>query len=238
MITSEVPTLNTSTGIINATDNLSDYATEGVFGRLSYNYDDKYLFEFNSRYDGTFKFAEGKKWGFFPSVSAGWNIANEQFWENLKPVVNAFKVRGSYGSLGNQLTALPYQDISLLGVNANLGWILNGSRPSFTSAPTLVNPDVTWETSNTKNFGVDLGLLRNRLTLTGEIYQRLSFDQLGPAAAVPGVIGVPTLPQANNMETKTNGWELAFGWNDKIGKDFKYSVVGPDVRLPNYYHQV
>jgi TonB-linked SusC/RagA family outer membrane protein len=226
MITSEVPTLNTSTGIINATDNLNDYATEGVFGRLSYNFDERYLFEFNSRYDGTFKFAEGKKWGFFPSVSAGWNIANEKFWEDIKPVVNAFKVRGSYGSLGNQLTALPYQDISLLGVNANLGWILNGSRPSFTSAPTLVNPDVTWETSNTKNFGVDLGLLRNRLTLTGEIYQRLSFDQLGPAAAVPGVIGVATLPQANNMETKTNGWELSFGWSDKIGSDFKYSVVG------------
>ena len=68
--------------------------------------------------------------------------------------------------------------------------------------------------------------MQNRLTLTAEVYQRLSFDQLGPAAAVPGVIGVGTLPQANNMKTKTNGWELLLGWNDKIGKDFKYSVIG------------
>src|SRR5688572_22067093 len=218
--------MNTATGTITATDNLNEYATQGIFGRFNYNYKDKYLFEFNSRYDGTFKFAEGKKWGFFPSVSAGWNVSSENFWENIRPVVNAFKVRASWGSLGNQLTAQPYQDISLLGVNANLGWILNGTRPSFTTAPNLVNEDVTWETSNTKNLGIDLGLLRNRLTLTAEIYQRLSFDQLGPAAAVPAVIGVATLPQANNMETETNGWELSLGWNDKIGKDFKYSIVG------------
>ena len=153
MITPEVPAINTSTGTINATDNLSDYATEGVFGRFNYNYNDKYLFEFNSRYDGTYKFAAGKKWGFFPSVSAGWNISNENFWYSIKPVVNAFKVRASWGSLGNQLTAQPYQDIPLLGVNANLGWLLNGTRPSYTTAPNLVNPDVTWETSNTKNLG-------------------------------------------------------------------------------------
>jgi len=226
MITPEVPALNTSTGTITATDNLNEYATEGVFGRINYSYDDRYLLEVNGRYDGTYKFAEGKKWGFFPSVSAGWNISNENFWQSIKPVVNAFKVRASYGSLGNQLSAAPYQDISLLGVNANLGWILNGSRPSYTTAPNLINPDVTWETSNTKNLGVDLGLLKNRLTFTGEIYQRLSFDQLGPSVAVPAVIGVGTLPQANNMETKTNGWEISLGWNDKIGKDFKYSVVG------------
>src|SRR5688572_18846049 len=173
LITPEVPAMNTATGTITATDNLNEYATQGIFGRSNYNYKDKYLFEFNSRYDGTFKFAEGKKWGFFPSVSAGWNVSSENSWENIKPVVNAFKVRASWGSLGNQLTAQPYQDISLLGVNANLGWILNGTRPSFTTAPNLVNEDVTWETSNTKNLGIDLGLLRNRLTLTAEIYQRL-----------------------------------------------------------------
>jgi hypothetical protein len=71
-----------------------------------------------------------------------------------------------------------------------------------------------------------MGLLKNRLTVTAEVYQRFSFDQLGPSAAVPGVIGVNTLPQANNMETKTKGWEFSFGWNDKIGKDFKYSIIG------------
>jgi len=226
LISQQVATINTSTGTITATDNLSDYATQGMFTRLNYNYDERYLLELNGRYDGTYKFAEGKKYGFFPSVSAGWNISKEKFWESIKPTINAFKVRVSYGSLGNQLTALPYQDISLLGVNANLAWLLNGTRPSYTTAPSLVNPDLTWETSNTKNLGIDLSLFKNRLSITGDIYQRLTKDQLGPSAAVPAVIGVSSLPQANNQERKTNGWEVSFGWNDKIGKDFKYSVIG------------
>ncbi|ANE51411.1 hypothetical protein SY85_13760 [Flavisolibacter tropicus] len=231
MITGEVPSLNTSTGTINATDNLNNYATEGVFGRFNYNFNDRYLLELNSRYDGTYKFAAGKKWGFFPSVSAGWNLSNEKFWEVIKPVVNAFKLRASFGSLGNQLTAGAYQDLPIIAVNSNLGWILNGTRPSYTSAPTLVNPDITWETSNTKNLGADLGLLKNRLTLTAEVYQRLTYDQLGSQNALPAVIGA-SLPQVNNMETRTDGWEFSFGWNDKIGKDFKYSVIG---QLFDYY---
>ncbi|MEZ4901285.1 MAG: TonB-dependent receptor [Spirosomataceae bacterium] len=119
--------------------------------------DDKYLFEFNSRYDGTYKFAKDKRWGFFPSVSAGWNVANEEFWKPLSNTVNQFKIRASWGELGNQLTAVAYQDIPLLGVGSNLGWILNGRRPGYTTAPGLVNEDITWETSNTKNLGFDLG---------------------------------------------------------------------------------
>ena len=225
LISSEVPALATATRAIDAMDTLASYATQGFFGRLTYNFKEKYLFEFNSRYDGTYKFAESKRWGFFPSFSAGWNVAEESFWEPLANTVGQFKIRASWGELGNQLTAAPYQDLALIGTNSNLAYILNGVRPGYTTAPNLVNPNVTWETSTTTNFGIDAGFLKNRLQLTTEFYNRKTFDQLGPAQALPAVLGA-TIPQSNNMETSTNGWELNLTWNDRIGKDFTYSVTG------------
>ena len=225
LITPAVPAISTATGPANANDDINHYATEGIFSRFNYNYDNRYLLELNGRYDGTYKFAEGKRWGFFPSISAGWNASNEKFWNEIKPYVNIFKIRGSWGSLGNQLTAAPYQDLALLGTSSNLAWLINGIRPTFTTAPNLVNPAITWETSNTKNLGFDLAFLKSRLNITTDIYQRRSFDQLGPAQAVPAVIGVASLPQSNNMETITKGWEFSFTWNDKIGKDFRYSAA-------------
>ena len=224
LITPAVPAITTATGPVSANDDINLYATEGIFSRFNYNYDNRYLLELNGRYDGTYKFAKGKRWGFFPSISAGWNASNENFWNNIRPYLNVFKIRGSWGSLGNQLTAVPYQNLALLGTSSNLAWLINGVRPSFTTAPNLVNPDITWETSNTKNLGFDLAFLKNRLNITADMYVRRSFDQLGPALAVPAVIGV-AIPQSNNMETITKGWELSFDWKDDIGKDFKYSVT-------------
>ncbi|SHL61677.1 TonB-linked outer membrane protein, SusC/RagA family [Chitinophaga jiangningensis] len=225
LLTSSVPVMNTSTGIQYSGDSIGKYATQGIFGRFKYNYDHRYLFEFNARYDGTYKFANGKKWGFFPSASAGWNVSNEKFWKHIAPVINHLKIRGSYGSLGNQLTASPYQDVPLLDVNTNLNWIVNGTRPSYVTAPGLINPDITWEMANMADLGLDISLLKNRLTVTGDIYQRHTKNQLGPEAAVPATIGVPTLPLANNRETKTDGWEITLGWKDQIGKDFNYSLT-------------
>ena len=225
LISQSVPSIATAVGTTNANDDINLYATEGIFSRFNYNHDNRYLLELNGRYDGTYKFAEGKRWGFFPSISAGWNASNENFWRDLKPTINVFKIRGSWGSLGNQLNAAPYQDLALLGISSNLQWTIDGLRPRFATAANLVNPGVTWETSNTINLGFDLAFLKNRLNITADIYQRRSFDQLGPAQAVPAVIGVPSLPQSNNMETKTKGWEFLLSWNDHIGKDFKYSVT-------------
>lgn len=235
MVSQEVPAINTSTGTIDATDNLNQYATQGVFTRLNYNYREKYLVEMNGRYDGTYKFAEDKRWGFFPSVSVGWNVSNEPFWESVSSKVNLFKVRASWGELGNQLTASAYQDLPLMGVGSNLGWILNSRRPGYTTAPNLVNTEITWETSNTKDIGADLGLFNNKLTLTGDVYQRRTYDQLGPADALPAVIGVSSLPRSNNMETVTNGWEISATWKNKIGKDFNYSVTA---MMFDYFNKV
>lgn len=225
MVSQEVPSINTSTGTVDGADNLSQYATQGFFTRLNYNFKERYLLEINSRYDGTYKFAKDKRWGFFPSVSVGWNVSNERFWETLISRINMLKIRSSWGGLGNQLTAAAYQDLPLMGVGSNLAWIINGRRPGYTTAPNLVNTEITWETSATKDLGIDLEFLNNRLAITGDLYQRKTYDQLGPANSLPAVIGVTTLPRSNNMETVTNGWELSMTWKNKNGGDFNYSVA-------------
>ena len=119
LVTAAVPSISTATGDLLVGDRLGHWATEGVFFRVNYNFDEKYLVEINSRYDGTSRFSETNRYGFFPSVSAGWNIANEGFWEGLQSSVNLFKLRGSWGRLGNQNVA-PYQDLLLIGINSNL----------------------------------------------------------------------------------------------------------------------
>ena len=227
LVNQDLPVLALTTGAIpQVSGNLSYYATQGVFSRVNYDYDNKYLLEINGRYDGTYKFAANKRWGFFPSVSAGWNISNENFWSNLRSTVNLAKIRASYGVLGNQLNATPYQDLALMGVRSNLSWIINGTRPAYVTAPNLVNPDITWESSATQDLGIDLGLWKDKITLTADIYKRYTFNQLGPSNAVPAVIGVSVLPNSNNMETTTKGWEMSLTWNDQIGKDVHLTVTG------------
>jgi TonB-linked SusC/RagA family outer membrane protein len=226
LIDQDIASLNLATGVQQTHGNLTQYATQGIFSRINYSYDNKYLLEFNSRYDGTYKFEGAKRWGFFPSVSGGWVMSNEKFWESLHSVVNFSKIRASYGALGNQRNAAPYQDLALMGVSSNLAWIINGARPAYVTAPNLVNPGITWETSATQDLGLDLGLFQNKLTVTGDIYKRYTYNELGPSNAVPATIGVAVLPNSNNMETITKGWELSLTWHDKIGSKFNYSITG------------
>jgi TonB-linked SusC/RagA family outer membrane protein len=227
LVDQDIPSLNLTTGAIpQVAGNLTLYATQGIFSRLNYDYDNKYLLEINSRYDGTYKFAANKRWGFFPSVSAGWNMSNENFWEPLRSTLNLAKLRASYGVLGNQLNAAAYQDLALMGVSSNLGWIINGTRPAYVTAPNLVNQDITWESSATQDLGIDLGFLKDKLTFTGDIYKRYTYNQLGPSNAVPVVIGVTSLPNSNNMETTTKGWEMSLTLNQQIGRDFHFTITG------------
>lgn len=222
LITPEVPSITTATGEMQVSDALSHWATQGYFARLNYNFNDKYLFESNIRYDGTSKFAAGKRWGVFPSASAGWILSKEKFWGPLSAYVPHLKLRASWGVLGNQNVS-SYQDLALLGVNTNLGWIINGKRPAYTVAPNLINPDLTWESSQTTNLGLDFGLLQSRLQVEFDYYQRLTYDRLGPAKALPLVLGA-SVPRENNSELKTKGWDLAVTWKGKAGNDFSYTV--------------
>lgn len=223
IITPEVPSISTSTGEMQTKDERTHWSTQGFFARLNYNYKGKYLMEVNARYDGTSKFARGNRWGLFPSFSLGWNVSQEAFWNPLSARVNTFKLRASWGRLGNQ-NVEAYQDLPLLGTKTNLEWIVNSKRPAYTIAPNLVNTHLTWESSETIDVGLDMGFLNNRLQVTADYYQRLTFDRLGPAEALPAVLGA-TIPDKNNSELRTRGWDLSFTWRDQVNKDFSYSVT-------------
>ena len=223
IVTNEVPSYSTSTGDIHSLyDEMNHWRRFGAFFRVGYNYKDRYMLEANGRYDGTSIFADGHRWGFFPSFSGAWNIAREAFFEKYIDKVNNLKLRASWGNLGNQNVAA-YQDLALLGINSNLKWIINGGRPVFTTAPNLVNQALTWETSQTLDFGFDVGMLNNRLNVTFDWYRRMTKDRLGPAEALPAVIGA-SIPKKNNSELRTNGWEIAITWKDRVTDDFSYSV--------------
>ena len=221
LISQEIPSIGVAVGDQNTGENLSHWANMGYFMRFNYNYKEKYLIEFNGRYDGSSKFPKGHRFGFFPSFSVGYNIAKEEFWP-LKDKVENLKLRASWGSLGNQSVA-NYLYLATVGIGTKYGYIINGVLPNTLGTPGLISPDLTWETSNTLDFGFDMSFLSNRLNLSFDWYNRKTIDMFGPAEPVPAVIGVG-LPQQNNADLSTKGFELAINWRDRIGDDFDYSL--------------
>ncbi|MCO5237946.1 MAG: TonB-dependent receptor [Chitinophagaceae bacterium] len=202
---------------------ISTWGTRGIFGRLSYNYKEKYLIEFNGRYDGSSKFEEGKRYGFFPSVAAGYNIHKERFWTSfgLSEIINSFKIRASIGQLGNQ-NVQGYLYLPNLPVLSRVGWIINGERPNYSLMPAIVSSGISWETALTKNIGVDFTFLNNRLSAIFDIYSRSVDNMFGPAAALPEVLG-SAAPIANSASLSTKGWELTLGWKDRVS-NLRYGV--------------
>lgn len=221
-----VPSLQTSSGEASAVETLQHWSTQGYFSRLNYDFDGRYLFEANIRKDGTSRFREGNRWGTFPSFSAGWNVSNEKFWQPLSDAVNAFKIRGSWGTLGNQ-NVDSYQDLSLIPLLSRpVNWIFGYGQVrgiGYTDAPNLVSPNLTWETATAKNLGIDMTFFNNRLQATVDLFERQTDDMIGPAEAQPGVLGT-ALPKANNSTFRTRGWEASIRWNQKLGKKSSYFV--------------
>lgn len=226
MIFQDIPSLQTATGDALINQYLSHNATQGYFSRIGYNFSDRYLLETNFRYDGSYVFTEGSRWGFFPSVSAGWNIHNEPFWNIPQEYITTFKIRGSWGQLGNQNIS-PYSDLSLMPINTGkLNWIFQpgGSRQiGYTSAPGIVNRHLTWETSTSSNLGLNMSFLNNRLQFDFDLFERLTSNMVGPSAPKPGVLGA-NVPQTNNATLRTRGWELNINWKHNINRDFSYFI--------------
>jgi TonB-linked SusC/RagA family outer membrane protein len=227
MISESVPSLATAIGSALLSQNLwYSNITQGYFLRLNYNYSEKYLLEMNTRYDGSYVFREGNRWGLFPSFSLGWNIHREPFWENIKKHISIMKLRGSWGQLGNQQIS-PFTDIELIGLSLDkINWIFNygDARPQgFTVPPSIVNKNLIWETATTKNVGVDISFLNNRLQTNFDLFERLTTDMVGPAEEKPGVLG-EGMPRVNNASLRTRGWELSLGWNHTIKSGISYFV--------------
>lgn len=220
------PNVGMGTGDKTVVDTRNGWATRGFFGRINYDFDGKYLIEVNGRYDGSSRFASDHRWGFFPSVSLGWNIHREKFMEPLNHVVSNLKLRASYGLLGNQAGAALYTFASTMSLNSGLGnYIFDDGRHIFTKAPLVVNPSTTWEKVESKNIGLDFGFWNNALTGSLDIFQRDTKDMMGPGEAFPDFFGA-TAPQTNNACMRNRGWELSLNYRGNIGKDIQYSIGG------------
>ena len=214
---------NTSDATING--NTREWATAGFFGRLNYDYKGRYLAEVNFRYDGTSRFRRGNRWQTSPSFSAGWNISQENFWEPLLNHVNLLKLRLSYGELGNQNTTdlyPTYRSMNLGILNGN--WLTNGTKPNTANVGGLVSSMLTWESVRTWNVGIDFGLLNNRLTGSFDYFIRYTDNMVGPAPELPNTLGV-AVPKTNNCDLKTNGWELAISWRDRLNNGLGYGIT-------------
>lgn len=197
------------------------------FGRLNYDYDQKYLLEFLWRYDGSYKFPESKRFGFFPGISAGWRVSNEPFWQGIKDVVSEFKIRGSWGQTGNDRID-DYQFMSSYGflTGVNNVYVFNGTQENkILNELRIPNPNVTWEVANQSNIGVDAKFLNNKMNLTAEyFYNNRSNILWNRNASVPSSSGL-TLPRENIGEVSNQGFELQLGYNDRAN-DFSYGISG------------
>lgn len=218
----EHPTLNLTDGknegIVD--ESLRHRATAGFFGRINYNYKEKYLLELNGRYDGSSSFRTGKQWAFFSSASAGYRISEEKFWTNIKPYVPTLKVRASYGSVGNQALASWYPYISTMATET-VSWIgTDMNNVSTTTTPSAVNPDMTWEKIRTLDIGFDAGFFNNELNVTFDWYQRRNVGMLVAGNEIVRYAGIAVAPLENGGDMKTNGWELQIDYNHAFNKDF------------------
>ena len=221
LISTDVPDLDMATGDKNLGSSETHWGVLGYFVRLNYNYANRYLFEFNGRYDGSSKFPKGSRYAFFPSFSAAWRLSEEKFFEPAKKVVDVMKLRASYGSLGNQAVNSNFGYLQNYGTG-QLGYLLGGEKPQVVHPyGTLIAGDMTWETVNQINVGVDFGFFRNRLNGSFDWYQRDTKDMLTPADELPSVLGAG-IGAMNNGSMRTRGWELSIGWNDKLENGFGY----------------
>lgn len=196
------------------TGNYNEWAMRSYFGRVNLNWDNRYLLEANLRADGSSKFAPGHRWGYFPSVSAGWRISEENFMQNTSSWLNQLKLRASYGSLGNNATTSYYMYQSLF---ATANYILNGNIAGGLAQTVLANPSLTWEKTYMTNIGLDFAFLNNRLSGSVDIYNK---DTKGILISLPAPLehGTSVVPNQNAGEVNNKGFELDLRWNDRIGK--------------------
>ncbi len=166
--------VSTLTSVVNP-----DYNLESYFGRLNYNYKDKYLFALTAREDGSSKFGMGKKWGFFPSAAIGWRIIEEPFMTETKSWLSNLKLRFSYGEVGNDgIASTQYKPVYSLNSDTHRYGVGDVDNNQFTTGSTLTNPNIKWETTTTRNIGFDFGFLNERISGGIEVYWNTTKDLL------------------------------------------------------------
>lgn len=207
-------------GMIRPSDPLP-FNVRGLATRLSYSYDNRYMFEFNAGYNGSEQFSKGKRYGFFPSYSAAWNVANESFFQPLRSTVNLLKLRGSYGTVGNDQiggTRFLYLD----NVSRGGGGPIPGVAQNNGTINELFfgNPNVSWETAKKMNIGLDVGLFKS-LEIVVDVFNEKRDNILIYRPSIPVLIGVPSSSIApyNIGKIENKGWEIEATYNKSINKD-------------------
>ena len=196
-------------------------ALSSFFGRVNYNYDETYLLSLVLRADGSSNFARGHRWGYFPSITAGWVISNEKFMESTKAWMDFLKIRASWGQNGN-CNISNFQYLATIALD-DPSYFNNKDNPALGAYPNILpNEDVKWETSEQLDFGFDARFLNNRLGVAFDWYKKTTKDWLVRA---PMLLSYGTnAPYVNGGDIENKGYEIQLNWNDKIGKDFRYSV--------------
>jgi len=203
-----------------------EHRLTSLFARLNYNYKERYILTGIIRRDGSSKFGPNKKYGYFPSFSAGWNVSNESFWPTNN-IVNTLKIRGGYGSNGNVSSLDNFQYLALMASGFNYTFMSNTIGYTLS---TLDNPDLHWEVAKQTNVGFEARLFKN-LNVNFDIYSKKSSDLL-MQVAIPGYVGVTNLPWANVADMKNEGIEVELNYR-KNWEDFSLSLSGTFATLKN-----
>ncbi|MBP1637405.1 MAG: TonB dependent receptor [Bacteroidetes bacterium] len=202
----------------NAKGTAEEATLRSLFGRLNYNYKDRYLAEFNLRKDQTSRFSKENRTGYFPSASIGWILSEENFLKNMKEL-SALKLRASWGQLGNQdIGYYPYTQYIKMGSN----YVWGNSIVSGSAIQTLANPDIKWEVTSTSDIGIDLSMLKSRVTFSADFYVKNSSDIL-LQLPISDILGADDAPYVNAASVKNTGWDVELGYNDKW-KDWSFGA--------------
>lgn len=215
--------LNAGSSIGATNFNSGDKSTRNSYlGRLNYNYTDKYFLTVTGRYDATSRLPQGNRWGFFPSVGAGWVISNEGFMGDQN-TFNNLKLRASYGKVGND--GIP-SSLFIPLATQNLPYFFNGAEILNIRIAELADPSLKWEVTTEKNIGLDFSLLKNKLSGTIDVYNRRTEDAL-VRIRVPAILGDPNNEYITNAATFTNkGVEFSLNYANNISRDLKYNIGG------------
>lgn len=223
-VSTDLPQLNAGgSNALNNSGTASHNARLNYFGRVNYNFQEKYLAEFVWRVDGSYIFPEAGRYGFFPGVSVGWRLSEENFWKSgLSSVTDNVKLRASYGATGNDRID-PYQYLSTYGFNAT-NYVFDVTNEARAVLETRIpNPNVTWEVAKQLNIGIDAGFLNNKLNVTFDYFNYNRSNILWiRSASVPTSTGL-TLPRENIGKVRNRGFDFDISYNDKAG-DLKYTI--------------
>lgn len=209
-------------GSTNTNQNTTETSLNSFIGRGSWSYEDRYFAEVDFRADESSKFAQGHRWGYFPSISGGWRISNEKFFAPFTNTVNELKLRASYGVLGNQNIS-PYQYLTTYTVYNNTYGFNNV--PVSGTGFTLSNPDVTWEKATTLDGGVDVGLFENKVTASFDYFSKLTSNIL-LVPPTPGAYG-GAVPFFNLGKVRNQGWEFSIHYRtgNTVRQEFGFNIA-------------